>query len=272
MILLLIKAFSFKMIAKPSELHSLFSPALDENGRSHRFSFHNDYIVKTYASDSTYVQLGYFGPNSAAGIISKNPISFANFRIDFTIEIHPAETPGIGMAFWLTKDETFRGGNAYGREENFNGLLLVIDTQGKAPFIGLTIGKAQYHKNMFPNVVNLRKEFYGAPVTIRVENISNELKVYLSVKDDDFKEIFKVQNSGLGEGFYHAISGANGIGMNMNVIHAINVEELEFTMVEDKVERKSGWFIWIVCFGALLSIGYLLYTKQFSGGAKRNTA
>ncbi|KAM0674778.1 hypothetical protein GVAV_001597 [Gurleya vavrai] len=254
---------SLKLAAKLSELHSLFSPALDENGRSHRISFHNDYVVKTFAGDSTYAQLCYDGHNSSAGLISKNPITFDNFRIDINFELKSKEQPGMGLAFWLQKEENFTKGQAYGRNENFDGLLLAIDTQKNTPFIGLIVGKGTYTNQSFTNVINLRKEFYDAPATLRIEKYANELKIFLSVRDATFKEIYNIKNPGITQPFYYAISAQNNAGSNLARIFSIKTNELEFIYEEDKMEKKSGIMLWGIFFLVICGIGYILYQKQY---------
>lgn len=243
-----------KITPKVDELYSLFSPAVDENGRSHRINFYDDYVIKTFADDKTYVQLGYEGPYSSAGLSTKNTLPTSNFRIDFKIQITPSDVPGDGMSFWFTTDQ-FESGKAFGRKDEYNGIQIQLNTQQKNPCMKLII---QGHEN----VVNLKSTIYNASSTLRVENLNDVLKVYLSFKDQEFHELFSVTNPGVGQGYYYSVSASNSNGYNVCRIFGIRTSTLELMGGREEAERKSSKFVWFIFIVAVAVIGYILFKKQ----------
>lgn len=244
-----------------SKDHSYFSPGVDENGRSQYFTFHDDYYIVTYSPSEPYAQLGYEGANSQGGLMCKTPLKFSNFCIEVEFKIMPSGVPGMGLGFWLTKNKDYVSGNAYGRSEQIDGLLLAIDCQNKNPFIGIKLGNQKFN-NEYTEVVNLKHSFYNSNIVLKLLNYANELKIFISVNKGNEQMIYSVKNSMLGDDLYYSLSASNLKGSSKTHIYNIKVSEVMFITDEKEGTRKSSKFVWIVFFGACAAIGYVLYKKQ----------
>ncbi|EPR78839.1 hypothetical protein SLOPH_1779 [Spraguea lophii 42_110] len=273
--ILLFYAKSFRPVYRLQDNQSLFSPAVDDNGRNMRWNFHNDYFIVTYSDRLTYTRLGHCFSPSNAGMVSKEAITSDDFRMDVTFALNKDSKMRDGFAIWITKDKTYKNGECFGRDGKFTGVLIAIVTKSKvrkAPYIGVACGtdlkydEYQEGMNIFKSPVALSESIFNKKNKMRIENINGEMVVSLEEKKK-FTEIFKIGNSGLGKDFYVGISSSNKAGnsdFNLFGVRFYNIEKQPIIKpVEEKAERKGvSWLLWIVFILALVGIGYLVIPKQ----------
>jgi mannose-binding lectin 2 len=271
-------------VLRLQEAMGLYSPGVDENGRSHRMNFYNDYVITTYSRAPTYTQLAYEGSDSTGALITKASLPSDQFRIDvqFAISSSSDTDEGDGFAVWLTKDAEFRSGGCFGRSEDFDGLLVAVDlkknsarSDQKFPFIGAVCGNNLHYNNdvnglnIIKSTLHLPKQGHEKKYTLRIESDDNLLKVFLAEKDINFKEIYRISTPVVGKGCFLGISASNSEGSSSYKFFRIRTYTLEhppqshhgFERGEGKKSHKLVWPIFIL---AVAVIGYLLYVKQFN--------
>lgn len=243
-----------KVVTNLEEMYSLFSPAVDENGRSYRYSYHDDCVIKTYTSDQTYVQLGYTGGTSSGALETKKPIPFINLRTDTRFMIIPSKVPGDGFGVFISPKQ-FKSGTLLGRSDKFDDISVQIITKGKEPVIKLTI-KDQVQTS------KLDKEIFNTVCVLRVENFNKTLRVFMKIGEKEFTHIFNVYNSSLEKDSYFSISAQNTVGYNYVRIFDVKISSLVSIAAERIVKRSGGIYVWVIFFVGVAGLAYYLLKRQ----------
>ncbi|KAF7682787.1 Vesicular integral-membrane protein VIP36 [Astathelohania contejeani] len=264
---------------------SLFAPAVNEKGISNTWNLYNHTLAVTYSSDRTSLRLCYEGNGSTGAMIAKNPLPSDEFQIDIRFAIMESKVStffggsglaGDGFAMWLTRNGEFKPGNCFGRSNEFDGMLLALNTykNNKAgkhsiPFLGLACGNNLVYNtsedglNIIQSPVIL-KDIIGKPGTIRIESKQDILKIYISFQNGEFKEIYNLRNPGIGKDYYLGVSASNTFGTysyRFTGIRTYVINTLGHT--EDLKETgRSSKLIWLAFGVIIVLIGYAILTKQ----------
>lgn len=254
-----------KKIFRIQEGTSMFMPAVDENGLSHRYDYIGDYVITTYSSGETYTKLGYNGTPSYAGMVSKLPINGDAFRIDVRIKIEKG-TKSDGIAFWITDDPVFEKGPVFGRK-GVNGMLLAIVTKENVPYIGINLGNNENFSS-FGQTVKLNSSIFDEQFTLRV-TYDKELIVSLG-RNNKYNDVFKVSDYRFVKDSYFAISVKNYTGYSDFRINAIRQSTIEYPAFKEIESERSygGRWIWIMFAVVVAVIGIVLYRKQITRRSK----
>lgn len=249
-------------IFRISEGTSMFMPAVEENGLSHRYDFLGDYVITSFSSHLTGVKLGYNGTPSWAAVISKQPIENKPFRIDVRFSIKKG-TKADGIAFWLTSTNEFKEGNVYGREPT-EGFLVAIDLRGDQPYIGINFNNTEKIAN-FSRSMKLKENIFDSQLSLRILYENNETVVSVG-KNNNFNEVFKVNNYTLPEQSYFVISAKHTTGYSPIRLHAIRHSNIEYPSFrgspEPERESKRTW-VWAVFFIGVAVLVVTIGRKQY---------
>lgn len=251
-----------KMAPRLEEQSSLYAPAVEEHGRSPRISFHGDYVIKTFAPDNVFVQLGFKGPNTSGAIGLKNPLPSENFRLDFKFSLTPGDLPGEGVDFVLSKTE-FDPATAYGKSVQNDNIVLQLSTKEKNPTLKI-------FARGFENSVELKRHIYNAVCTLRLENVENTLKVTISLNDQEFKQVLTLPNSGIEKNMYYSVVTGNTRGYNIMRLFGVRANTMDYISGDEYTERKSNKVVWLVFISASVAIGYLLFKRQAKSQTMKN--
>lgn len=243
-----------KIVTNLEDMFSLFNPAVDENGRSYRYLFHNDYIIKTYSSDMTFIQLGYAKGKSSAALESKNPFPFNDFRADTKFTILPYKKPGDGFGIFLSPNKFISGTNM-GRADDNDSISIKIITSGKEPFIELKVGDQLQKEKLNGDV--LKKQ-----CVLRIENYNNTFRVFLKIGEKDYHHIFNVYGSNLKKDMYFCISASNTNDYNYLRIYDVKVSSLLSVDSSRVIIRRGGVWVWIVFVVAVVALMCYLFKRQ----------
>lgn len=256
-------------IFRISEGNSMFMPPVEENGISHRFDFIGDYVITSFSSDITGVKLGYNGLPSYAGVISKQPIENKPFRIDIRFSIKKG-TKADGLAFWLTPTNEFKKGDVYGRESTL-GFFVAIDTRGDAPFMGINFNNTDKISS-FKNTVKLKENIYDSQLSLRILNENGEISVLIG-RNNNFTEVFKINNYTLPEQSYFSVSTKHTTGYSAIKLFAIRHSNIEYPTFVGKLDEerqsKRGW-VWAVFIIGIVVLVLTVGRKQLANLKKNN--
>lgn len=243
-----------KVAPRLEEQSSLFSPAVEEHGRSPRISYYGDYVIRTFAPDSVFVQLGFAGPNTYGALSSRNPLPSENLRLDFKFQLTPGDVAGDGVEFILGTKQ-YDSETKYGKTSRNDNIVLQISTKGKNPILKMyAAGNEQ--------TTELKRSMYNNICTLRLENIGNTLVTSLSINDQSYKTLLTQANSGIEKNSYYTVITGNTRGYNIMRIYGIRANTMDVISDTNYPERKSSKLVWIVFITASVAIGYVLYNKQ----------
>lgn len=257
-------------IFRISELTSMFMPPVNFESFSPNFEFIGYYVITAFSSDFTSVKLGFNGVPSYAALISKNPIERRPFRIDSRFSIRK-DTKSNGLAFWLTPSNVFEKGNVFGRKM-VDGILIAIVIKGDHPYIGINFDNDNGKFPNFHKSVKLKENIYDGNLSLRIVHERGILTVSLG-RNNNFNEVFKVDNYSLPEKSYFAVSAEHSTGYSDIRLYAIrhsNIEYPSFNPFDDEKISKISW-IWIVFIIGLIVLGATIFKKQvFDVNKRRN--
>ncbi|KRH95196.1 hypothetical protein M153_2100014464 [Pseudoloma neurophilia] len=256
-------------IFRISEGTSMFMPAVEENGQSHRYDFIGDCVITSISNGPTGVKLGYNGTPSYAGVITKQPIDNKPFRIDIRFIISKG-TKGDGLAFWLTSSNEFKKGNLYGREP-VDGLLLAIDLKGNTPFIGINYKNTE-RISSFHKTEQLKGNIFDNQLSLRIL-YENESIVVSIGRNNNFTDVFQIDDYTLPEQSYFAISTKHTTGFSPTTLFAIRQSNIEYPSFKPSLEKerpsKRGW-VWAIFIIGLVVLVVTVGKKQFDNFKKNN--
>lgn len=244
----------------------LFSPAVDENGRSEKFDFHGDFVALAYSNIETYLRLGYGGVGSYGALYSKNEIESGDFRLDFRMNMVTRKKGGV--AFWVSRGDWENGG-FYGRGGVVDGLVVTLDVDsdnnkpatfryflGRVDLSQHTTESSSFMSNEFP-VKELRSR-----MVVRIECKKNVLKIFTGHTVNELRLLFKVKNPNLGAGYKF---GASAINLSKKseirflAVRTSYVDFREFSDVFVKGEgERSNFMVWVVFVVASVVVGYMV--------------
>lgn len=242
--------------AKFIDTFSLIPPHVGANGREDFFDFFNEYVNKT-RSRRDCTQLGYKATDSYAAIVSKNKFVPREYEIVFDFGINNASKGGrgAGFGFWLS-DQIVNEPRFYGRNQNFNGLGVVIDIES-SPYI------------KFVDSANVRRS--GVPIKYSAEDsyklIFTRRAGTLTVKflQNAKEHILYTGAAKIPRESYLGVTSYSGASTCTLTLERIITNSFPYSgkRVPAKGER-SGRSMYIVALGvaAILGLAYYLYQKK----------
>lgn len=260
---------------------SLFGPPVDENGKSPRYEFYGEYVVKSFSSDgSSSTQLGYLSPSSSAYLVSKEKTENDNFRIDYRLQVN--SRTNAQMAFYGTKDsEVDTSRDFYGRNTSLNGFVFILDLNTSSS--SLVTGAAAQDLSFEPvdrkvfqrpekidNFVNEDGNF-----VVRIEKEGTKVKFFIGRAANLLKFVMALEMT------FDATDLHVGISAKNNPVHptpvyllGIRFYDLKFDYShfnnEDLPRRGMGRLFWIGFFFIVVCIAYYLYQTYYKFGGRFN--
>ncbi|KAG0441270.1 hypothetical protein DMUE_1175 [Dictyocoela muelleri] len=245
----------------------LFSPAVDENGRSEKFDFNGDFVALAYSNLETYLRLGYGGVGSYGSFYSKNQLESDDFRIDLRMNLVTRKKGSMG--FWVTKGD-WENGDFYGRSGNIEGLLVTLEVDSennKPPTFRYFLGNANLNSNLNDFMSN---EFpmneLRSRIVVRIENKKNILKIMAGTNLNALRLLFKIKNSGLGVGYKFGASGVNESKNSEIRFLAVRTSYVDFREPENIFitgeGERSNVMVWTVFVFASIVVGFMIFKPK----------
>ncbi|EJW03577.1 hypothetical protein EDEG_02089 [Edhazardia aedis USNM 41457] len=259
--LLLLNFINPRLTSKIIELVSLFSPAVDENSRSHRYNFADDYVIRTYDAKLPYIQLGYISGPTTGSLLSRNSLP-ENFKVDVNISANNV-LPKSSFHVYLTKNkEPLR--LELNKFKNLNDDFVFSFYCEKDPIVGVSFNKENVKINAagLSNKLVLKNKIYGQSCSLRLEYFNHIMTVYMKVGKQAVRELFKVEcnlnDVNLGIQTINDSSQENEF-----IVQWAKVFELTEALTTEKIkERKSSWKLYLIFILGCLGVGYLLFFKD----------
>lgn len=238
---------------------SLLHPHVSENGRNDFYNYDGHYLIKS-RTRSDYSQLGYDHMNTAGIVQMKEPLKHRNFKFEIEFSLEPQQG-GIGSGFWIS--EPLSVGEYYGRNSNFKGIGVIIDTKNRS--FARFIDTSQPALNKTVNI-----KLSSKINELVLENIGNKLHVKLYIDGTEYliySGIAKINPSYV-FGISHATGGSTS-PLKINGIAGFQLAKKKPVYVKGEAP-KSRKLVLFVGFSCILGLMYYLYTKQAKDISMKN--
>lgn len=252
-----------KMAKQIDEIHfeerlSMLAPHASENGRNDYFEFEGQYLTVA-RTQTDFTQLGYPSPGTSAFLQTKEPIKLKNFKFSIAFELKP-QLGGAGFGFWFS--EKLSKSNYYGRNSEFKGIGIIIDTK-KQPFVKFVSSEAFKEKIIYPN-------FAQGPCTLTVNSLSGKMSIKLKVGMSEY-DVYNGPAT-VDSSYVFGISGSTGTATSVLKVLSIegySIKKIKTPYVKGETQKSNKIItLFGICF--IGGLGYYLYRKQAKDFALKN--